>query len=148
MTPERWQRVDEIFQAAIELRADERPAFVERTCSGDEELRREVESLITADEQGLSFVDEPAFQVAASLLATVEPQLAEGQDISHYEIIAPIGRGGMGEVYLAKDKLLNRQMALKLLPADYTRNKDRLRRFQQEAQAASALKDRKSTRLN
>jgi len=139
MTSERWQRVDEIFQAAIELRAEERPAFVERTCAGDEELRREVESLITADEQGLSFVDEPAFQVAASLLATGEPQLAEGQAIGHYEIIGPIGRGGMGEVYLAKDKLLNRRIALKLLPADYTRNKDRLRRFQQEAQAASAL---------
>jgi serine/threonine protein kinase/Tol biopolymer transport system component len=139
MTPERWQRVDEIFQAAIELKPEERPAFVERTCAGDEELQREVESLITADEQGLSFVDEPAFQVAASLLTTGEPQLAEGQSISHYEIIGPIGRGGMGEVYLAKDKLLNRRIALKLLPSDYTRNKDRLRRFQQEAQAASSL---------
>ena len=139
MTPERWQRVDEIFQAAIELKAEERPAFVGRTCADDGELRREVESLITADEQGLSFVDEPAFQVAASLLATGEPQLVEGQSISHYEIIGPIGRGGMGEVYLAKDKLLNRRVALKLLPADYTKLKDRLRRFQQEAQAASAL---------
>lgn len=139
MTPERWQRVDEIFQAAIELRAEERPAFVERTCADDEELRREVESLITADEQGLSFVDEPAFQVAAGLLATGEPELEKGQSIGHYEIVGPIGRGGMGEVYLAKDKLLNRRVALKLLPADYTGNKDRLRRFQQEAQAASAL---------
>ena len=139
MTPERWQRVDEIFQAAIELKVEERPAFVERTCADDEELRREVESLITADEQGLSFVDEPAFQVAAGLLATGEPELEEGQSIGHYEIVGPIGKGGMGEIYLAKDKLLNRRVALKLLPADYTGNKDRLRRFQQEAQAASAL---------
>ncbi len=139
MTPERWQQVDEIFQAAIELKAEERSAFIENACADDEELRREVESLITADEQGLSFVDEPAFQVAAGLLATGEPRLAEGQSIGHYEIIGPIGRGGMGEVYLAKDKLLNRRVALKLLPADYTRNKVRLRRFQQEAQAASAL---------
>jgi eukaryotic-like serine/threonine-protein kinase len=139
MTSERWQQVDEIFQAAIELKAEERPAFVERACAGDEELRREVESLITADEQGLSFVDEPAFQLAAGLLATGEPELAEGQTLGHYEVAGLIGRGGMGEVYLAKDKLLNRRIALKLLPADYTRNKDRLRRFQQEAQAASAL---------
>ncbi|HEY3139467.1 MAG TPA: protein kinase, partial [Blastocatellia bacterium] len=139
MTPERWQRVDEIFQAAIELKAEERSAFVDSACAGDEELRREVESLITADEQGLSFVEEPAFQAAAGLLTTAEPELAEGQSFGHYEIIGLIGRGGMGEVYLAKDKLLGRRVALKLLPADYTRHKDRLRRFQQEAQAASAL---------
>ncbi len=139
MTPERWRQVDQVFQAAIELKAEERAAFVESACANDEELRREVESLITADKQGLSFVDEPAFQVAAGLLAMGELQLAEGQSIGHYEIVGPIGRGGMGEVYLAKDKLLNRRIALKLLPVDYTRNKDRLRRFQQEAQAASAL---------
>ena len=139
MTHERWQRVDEIFQAAIELKAEERPAFVARACNGDEELRREVESLMTADEQGLSLIDEPAVQVAAGLLATGEPELAEGQSIGHYEIVELIGRGGMGEVYLAKDKLLNRRVALKLLPAAYTGNQDRLRRFQQEAQAASAL---------
>src|SRR5689334_19586257 len=134
MTPERWQRVDEIFQAALELKPEERSAFIENACSGNEELRREVESLITADEQGLSVVDEPVFQVAAGLLATDEPELAEGQSIGHFEIVGLIGRGGMGEVYLAKDQLLNRRVALKLLPADYTRNQARLRRFQQEAQ--------------
>jgi serine/threonine protein kinase/predicted Zn-dependent protease len=139
MTPERWQRVDEIFQAAIELKAEERPDFVDSACSGDEELRREVESLISADEQGLSVVDEPAFQAAAGLLVTDEPELSEGQSIGHFEIIGLIGRGGMGEVYLAKDLLLNRRVALKLLPAEYTKNQDRLRRFQQEAQSASAL---------
>src|SRR5690349_10857861 len=122
MTPERWRQVDQVFQAAIELKAEERAAFVESACADDEELRREVESLITADKQGLSFVDEPAFQVAAGLLAMGELQLAEGQSIGHYEIVGPIGRGGMGEVYLAKDKLLNRRIALKLLPVDYTRN--------------------------
>src|SRR5262245_28785585 len=122
MTPERWQRVDEIFQAAIELKADERPAFVESACAGDEELRREVESLITSDEQGLSLVEESVFQMAAGLLAAGEPELAEGQSFGHYEIVGLIGRGGMGEVYLAKDKLLNRRVALKLLPAAYTNN--------------------------
>src|SRR5262249_51133702 len=136
MTPERWQRVDEIFQAAIELKAEERFAFVESACTGDEELRREVESLISADEQGLSVIDKPALQVAAGLLATDEPELAEGQSIGHFEIVGLIGRGGMGEVYLAKDQLLNRRVALKLLPADYPKNQDRLQRFQQEAQAA------------
>src|SRR5262245_59604200 len=122
MTPECWHRVDEIFQAAIELKAEERTAFIESACASDEELRLKVESLITADEQGSSFIDEPAFQTAAGLLATLEPELKEGQSIGHYEIIGLIGRGGMGEVYLAKDKLLGRRLALKLLPADYTRN--------------------------
>jgi eukaryotic-like serine/threonine-protein kinase len=139
MTPERWQQVDDIFQAAMELRIEDRSVFVESACGGDDELRREVESLITADKQGLSLVEEPAFQVAAGLLAQSEPQLAAGDSISHYEIIDQIGKGGMGEVYLAKDKWLNRRVALKLLPSSYTQHKDRLRRFQQEAQAASAL---------
>jgi serine/threonine protein kinase len=139
MTPERWQQVDEIFQAAIELDPPQRAAFLDTSCAGDEELRSEVESLISCDEQGLSFIDEPAYQVAASLLVSEKPQLTEGQHIAHYEIVGLIGKGGMGEVYAAKDKLLNRRIALKLLPADYTRHKDRLRRFQQEAQAVSAL---------
>jgi serine/threonine protein kinase len=139
MTPERWQQVDEIFQTAIELTMEERPAFVARACVGDEELRREVESLMTADEQGLNLVEESALQVAASLLTTIEPELAAGQSLGHFEIVELIGRGGMGEVYLATDKLLHRRVALKLLPAEFTRNEDRLRRFQQEAQAASAL---------
>jgi eukaryotic-like serine/threonine-protein kinase len=139
MTPERWQQVDDIFQAAVELSIEDRAAFVDSATEGDDELRREVESLIAADEQGLNLVEEPAFRVAASLLASSALQLREGQSISHYEIIGPIGRGGMGEVYLARDQLLNRRVALKLLPADYTKHTDRLRRFQQEAQAASAL---------
>ena len=142
MTPERWQCVDEIFQSAIELQPEARSAFVVGACANDEELRREVESLIVADAQGLSLVEEPAFETAVGLLAMGEPaphELLEGQSISHYEIVGLIGRGGMGEVYLAKDKLLNRRVALKLLPAAYTSNQDRLRRFQQEAQAASSL---------
>jgi serine/threonine protein kinase len=139
MTPERWQRVDEIFQAAVELNPIQRAKFLDDSCRGDEDLRREVESLLSCDEQGLSMIDEPAYQAAAGLFLGDKPQLVEGQLIGHYEIAGLIGKGGMGEVYAAKDKRLNRRIALKLLPADYTRHKDRLRRFQQEAQAASAL---------
>jgi eukaryotic-like serine/threonine-protein kinase len=139
MTPERWQQVNEIFQAAIELEGAQRTAFLDNSCAGDKELRSEVESLITSDQLGLSFIDEPAFQVAAGLLASDKPELKEGQCIGHYEIVGLLGRGGMGEVYLAKDGRLKRRIALKLLPSDYTRDRARLRRFQQEAQAASAL---------
>jgi serine/threonine protein kinase len=139
MTPERWQQVDEVFQAAIELNPAERAAFIETACAGDEELRGEVESLITTDEQGLSFIDAPAYEVAAGLLLSETPELHQGQHIGHYQILSMLGAGGMGEVYLAQDTTLGRQIALKLLPAEFTRNQDRLRRFQQEARAASAL---------
>jgi serine/threonine protein kinase/Tol biopolymer transport system component len=139
MTPERWQKVDEIFQAAIELNADERAAFLDNSCAGDEELRYEVESLISSDEQGLSFIDEPAFQRAAGLLVNAQPELSEGERIGHYKIVGLLGTGGMGEVYLAEDTELGRKVALKLLPAEFTRDKERVQRFRQEARLASSL---------
>src|SRR5688500_9146617 len=95
MTPERWQQVDELFQAAIELDPAERTPFLDTSCAGDEELRHEVESLITSDEQGLSFIDAPAFQVAAGLLVSTEPELRAGQRIGPYKVVALLGSGGM-----------------------------------------------------
>ena len=139
MTPERWQRVDEIFQAAVELNLAQRETFLNASCGADQELRSEVESLLSCDEEGLSIIDEPAYQVAAGLLVSEKHQLTEGQQFGHYEIAGLIGKGGMGEVYVAQDLRLKRRIALKLLPTDYTKHKDRLRRFQQEAQTASAL---------
>lgn len=139
MTPERWQQVKEIFHAALNYRPEERGSFISRACSGDEVLRREVESLIAAHERSGSFIDQPAFEAAASLLATDRGELSSGQNIGAYEVLAFISRGGMGEVYLAEDKRLGRKVALKLLPRSYTADVDRLRRFEQEARAASAL---------
>ena len=139
MTPERWQRVKEIFQAALERAPGERSAFVTRACGGDESLRREVESLISSHEKDGSFIDSPAYQVAAELLADEHAELKPGQTIGSYEIVSFISRGGMGEVYLAQDKRLGRQVALKILPASLAKDADRLRRFEQEARAASAL---------
>src|SRR5215217_1749730 len=139
MTPERWQQVKEIFNSAITYRPDERGLFISRACSGDEKLRSEVESLIAAHEQSGDFIDQPAFEVAASLLAGERAELTPGYSIGSYEVLSFISRGGMGEVYLAEDKRLGRKVALKLLPATFTSNDDRLRRFEQEARAASAL---------
>jgi eukaryotic-like serine/threonine-protein kinase len=139
MTPERWQQVKEIFNSAINHRPEERSSFVSRACSGDEELRNEVESLIASHEQSGSFIDKPAFEAAASLLTRENVQLNSGQMIGSYEVISFISRGGMGEVYLAEDKRLGRKVALKLLPVAFTTDDDRLRRFEQEARAASAL---------
>ena len=139
MTPERWQQVKEIFNSAIMHRPEERSSFVSRACSGDDELRSEVESLIASHEESGSFIDKPAFEAAASLLTREKIELNSGQMIGSYEVVSFISRGGMGEVYLAEDKRLGRKVALKLLPATFKSDDDRLRRFEQEARAASAL---------
>jgi serine/threonine protein kinase len=139
MTPERYQQIDHIFQAALALEPQQRAAFLNDACSGDEILRKEVESLITSDEGGLSFIDQPAFEMAARVLASDEPGVATGERIDRYLIVSLLGSGGMGEVYLAHDEKLDRRIALKLLPAEFTTNDSRLRRFHQEARAASAL---------
>ena len=139
MTPEQWQQVKAVFNSAIAYPPEERSSFISQACSGDENLRSEVESLIASHEQSGSFIDKPAFEVAASLLAGDRSELTPGQIIASYEVVSFISRGGMGEVYLAEDKRLGRKVALKLLPSSFTTDNDRLRRFEQEARAASAL---------
>jgi serine/threonine protein kinase/Tol biopolymer transport system component len=139
MTPERYQLIDQIFQAALEIDPGRRLAFLDSACNGDEALRSEVESLITSDRGGLSFIDGPAFEMAAQVLAGDEPGLTAGVRIDRYEIVSLLGSGGMGEVYLAHDEKLDRKIALNLLPSEFTANPERVRRFQQEARAASAL---------
>jgi serine/threonine-protein kinase len=101
MTPERWLQVKEIFNSAITYRPEERDLFISQACSGDEELRSEVESLIASHEESGSFIDKPAFEAAASLLANEKAELSHGQVIGSYEVISFLSRGGMGEVYLA-----------------------------------------------
>lgn len=143
MKPERWQQLDALFHAALERKSVERAAFLEEACAGDESLRRQVEALLVAHEEAGSFIERPAMEVEGRELAadgdTAEAELATGESFSHYKIIAPLGAGGMGQVFLAQDATLGRQVALKLLPAGFTRDADRVRRFQQEARAASAL---------
>ncbi len=139
MKDQGWQQVDKVFQAAVELDAVGRAAFLDVACAGDRILRTEVESLLTADSHQWDLIDTSALESAAILLEDEQTRLSPGENIGHYEIVRLIGKGGMGEVYLARDQILNRNIALKLLPFYYTQNEDRLRRFQREAQAASAL---------
>ena len=139
MPPERWHKVKELFHSALEREPSERISFLDQTCAGDEELRKEVESLIASHEKTGSFIDEPAFEAAAQLLTEENTELEPGQRIGHYKILSLLGAGGMGEVYLAQDTRLGRHVALKLLPTYLSKDEDRLRRFELEARAASAL---------
>jgi eukaryotic-like serine/threonine-protein kinase len=139
MQPQRWQQIDELFHAAIKVEPSERPAFLAQACAGDETLRTEVESLVSSHGMGDSFFETPAADVAAELLAEAEARLTSGQTIGPYKILSLLGSGGMGEVYLADDIRLKRKIALKVLPPRFTVNPDRVRRFEREARAASAL---------
>jgi serine/threonine protein kinase len=136
---DRTKRVEDIFQSAVDHSPDGRTAYLDEVCNGDPQLRREVESMISSDESEGTFMDKPAIEVNARVLAEAGTTSQVGQQLAHYKILKEIGRGGMGEVYLAEDTKLGRRVALKLLPAYFTRDEQRVRRFQQEARAASAL---------
>jgi len=137
--PERWRQVDEILQAAFDRAPRDRGAFLDHACAGDADLRREVEALLASDKQADSFIEAPAVQVAAPLLVGQAARFMAGQSIGHYQVISLLGKGGMGEVYLARDGRLGRQVALKFLPLELAADPGRMRRFEHEARAASAL---------
>lgn len=139
MTPERWQQVKELFHGALVCDPAHREEFLVVKCAGDMPLRTEVESLLSSLEEDDSFIEAPAGDLAAELLGTHRPTYEPGHQIQNYRIERKIGSGGMGEVYLAEDTRLNRKVALKLLPPHFTVNPDRVRRFEREARAASAL---------
>jgi Tol biopolymer transport system component/predicted Ser/Thr protein kinase len=139
MTPERYKQVGDIYRAALDLDPGERAAFVERECAGDDALRSEVESLLEYQDQAERFIETPAIDLMARGFSVARPLLSAGERLSRYRIVSELGAGGMGEVYLAQDTQLGRQVALKVLPAAFTQNPDRLKRFQIEARAAGAL---------
>jgi eukaryotic-like serine/threonine-protein kinase len=131
MTPERWQQIKSVLDRVLELAPGERSAFLDRACSGDPSLRNEVEELLAGGkEMRSSFMNTSAF---------AHQPLAEGTRLGDYEVQTLLGAGGMGEVYRARDCRLRRDVAIKVLPAILCSDPDRLRRFEQEAQAAAAL---------
>ncbi len=138
MTPERWKKLDVLFHEALELQGEARAAHLAKVCGDDEQLRAEAERLLVAHEREGSFIDSPVFAETAG--PTEESnEFQAGRRIGPYVIVSQLGRGGMGEVFLAEDTKLERKVALKVLPAVFTKNPDRLRRFEREAKAASAL---------
>ena len=161
MTPTQWKQVDQLFHEALECPPERRADFLKQTCNGDQALFREVESLLSSHEQAGAFIETSPSDIAAQFLADEKHELPPGEKLGRYEIgagnpvaerkslvgrqigpyqiVARIGAGGMGVVYKARDRRLERTVAVKVLPAALIDNRDRLKRFVREARAASAL---------
>ena len=136
MTSERWQRIADIFEAAQERHGDERAAYV-RQAADNSDVRREVESLLAADE-GPMVLDRSIGATAHAVLTDNAP-VHPGSYLASYRIDTLLGVGGMGEVYRARDTKLNRDVAIKILPAAFANDPERLARFKREAQVLASL---------
>jgi len=144
MTPQQYERLTELFHAVLEIAPDQRAAFLDQVSDGDAGLRRELESLLAAHEQRAAYTEKPPDDIAAGMFLAqhdigAAASLPPNTRIDRYEIRSLLGKGGMGEVYLAEDLRLHRKVALKILPAEVAADRDRMRRFEQEATAAAAL---------
>jgi serine/threonine-protein kinase len=139
MEPERWRQIDQLFHLALGKQPYERELLLADLCAGDAGLQKEVEDLISSHEQAAEFIESPASDLAAEVLGKGQAGLKFGDQIGPYEIQSVLGIGGMGEVYLAADARLGRQVALKILPPRFTLDPERVSRFEKEARAASAL---------
>ncbi len=147
MKSERWQEIEELFHSALQREPVERAAFLHDACIGDPELRRQVEALLASLAEAGDFIEQAPLAGAISSVvqksgddASQETNLSLiGRRIGHYQIQSLLGAGGMGEVYLARDLMLDRPVALKMLPAQLTQDEAQVQRFEREARAASGL---------
>ncbi|HVF23555.1 MAG TPA: serine/threonine-protein kinase, partial [Pyrinomonadaceae bacterium] len=139
MKQERWQEIEVVLQEALDRSPLQRASFLDAACGGDEELKAEATTLIAAYEQAGDFIEQPAIAQDAYVLLGDDARGDITREVGPYRIVQRLGAGGMGEVYLAQDTRLSRLVALKLLPAYFASDETRLRRFQSEARAASAL---------
>ena len=140
MNPERWRRIEQLYSAAVERAPAEQAIYLREACGEDQELRQEVESLLRNEERG-TFLERPALEVAARQYVPVPVPIPDlvGRKLGRYQVISRLGGGGMGEVYLARDTRLKRDVALKVLRPESLADPHRTQRFTQEARAASAL---------
>lgn len=143
MTPDHWQRIDELFHDALQVAPEQREEFLSKACGSNARLHKDVSKLIDAFEESGDFIEGPLINgsIAKVVQDSTNPPAASlvGARFGRYEIQSLVGSGGMGDVYLSHDVMLNRRIALKFLPAQFTAQENQVQRFEREARAASAL---------
>ena len=139
MEPDRRNQVSDLYHAALEHPAEDRAAFLQEACNGDEVLRQEVESLLQYESASSRFLETTAADIAGALASAPGGTAMVGRQLGPYIIVAPLGVGGMGEVYRAHDTKLGRDVAIKILPAQFTADPERRARFAREARLLATL---------
>ena len=139
MTPRRWQQIERLFHDALARPLEERAAFLDHACAGDESLRREVNALLDSPATANRFLDRDALEVAADLVSVSKMTVLSGWRLGVYQLQEQIGSGGMGEVYRAHDTRLGRDVAIKILPHGSGVDPNRQARFEREARVLAAL---------
>jgi serine/threonine protein kinase len=137
MTDQRWKLIESVFQGALELKKGEQESYLAQACNGDEALYREVSSLLHHYHRRDALLDDsqvPGLS-AVEQIHTLKP----GDSVGPYKIAGLLGRGGMGEVYRARDSKLDRDVALKVLPAGFTSDAEQMARFSREARVLASL---------
>ena len=137
MKPEQWLRAEDLFHAALRRPPEARKSFLDEACGDAVELRRQIEMLISKDEQAGTFLERPALMDVTAVLGR-RASLA-GREFGPYRILSRLGAGGMGEVYRAHDSKLGRDVAIKTLTSEFARDPGRLARFRREARTLAAL---------
>ena len=138
MEPGPRNRISDLYHRALECRPEERDAFLKGACDGDPALLKEVESLLRYESDAAPFLETPA-AVAGDFARTLETSQMIGRQLGPYTITAPLGAGGMGEVYRARDSKLGRDVAIKILPSHFTADPERRSRFAREARLLATL---------
>jgi eukaryotic-like serine/threonine-protein kinase len=136
---DRWQQIEQLYHSALEREGNQRAAFLKEACAGDDALRQEVESLLAQEKGAESFLEAPALEAAAKMFNGEQGPSLIGRQVGCYQVISLIGAGGMGEVYQARDRQLGRDVAIKVLPAGFVHDAERLARFQREARMLASL---------
>src|SRR5437660_2063951 len=139
MNPERWQQIEKLYNEALERKSDERSAFIDAVCRGDQNLRPLIESLLAREPDAENLSETARATTVAGSHLRRGPALVRGQTFGSYRILRLLGSGGMGEVYMARDTRLKRAVAIKVLLQNISEGSDLRERFQRESKAIAKL---------